>query len=54
MINIFDDSVITCDEIINATKIVPTSLIEKRETVKQKILSFTRLFINCYSIIDRC
>ena len=44
MINIFDDSVITCDEIINATKIVPTSLIDKKGNCETKNFIFYSAF----------
>ena len=35
-----DDSVITCDEIIEETKTVPTSFNEKKQPVKHKISIF--------------
>ena len=53
--NIMDDSVITCDEIIEETKSVPTNLNEKKVTCEtQKFLYFTFIFINYYCIIDSC
>ena len=49
--NIMDDSVITCDEIIDAeTKTVPTNFSKKMQPVKQ----MPCLFINYYYIIDSC
>ena len=46
-----DDSVITCDEIIDAeTKTVPTNFSKKMQPVKQ----MPCLFINYYYIIDSC
>ena len=49
--NTMDDSVITCDEIIDAeTKTVPTNFSKKMQPVKQ----MPCLFINYYYIIDSC
>ena len=38
--SIFDNSVITCDEIIEKTKAVSTNFNEKMQPVKQKIYMF--------------
>ena len=48
--SIIDNSVIMCDEIIKETKSASKNFNEKRWLVKQKILYFTCLFINSYSI----
>ena len=57
--SIIDDSVLTCDEIIEETKTIPINFNEKNITCKtkniyKKYICFTCLFINCYSIIDSC
>ena len=52
--SIIDDSVITCEEIIEETKTVPTSFNEKKQSVKYKISIFYLHFFNYYSIINRC
>ena len=54
--SIFDSSVITCDEIIDAeeTKTVTTNFNAKMQSVKQKALNFTCFFINYCCILDRC
>ena len=52
--SIISDSVITCDQIIDATK---TELLNKNYSNKKyfnKFLYFTRLFIKYRSKIDRC
>ena len=59
-----DDSVITCDEIIDAertksndeeTQTCPTTFNEKNITYKtQNFYIFTNLFINYHYIIDSC
>ena len=50
---IIDNSVITCDEIIETTKIVHTkSVLTKKYFTK--FLYFTYLFINYHCIIDSC
>ena len=58
--SIIDDSVITCDRIIEETKITPTKTVptnfnEKKVNRKAKNLYiFTHLFINYHIIIDCC
>ena len=51
--SIMDDSVITCDEIIEETTF-PTNFNEKKQTVKPKISMFTHIYIKYYSIINIC
>ena len=52
---IIDDSVITCDEIIEETRAVPADFNETNAICKiKKKLYFTCLFINYYSIIVSC
>ena len=43
---IIDDSVVTCGEVIEEEKSIPTNLNEKKQPVKQKISYFTSLLIN--------
>ena len=54
-----DDSTIICDEVIKSydeeIKTIRTNFNEKKVTCKtQFFLYFTCIFINYYSIIDRC
>ena len=51
-----EDSVITCDEIIDTTKAVQTkSTSTKTVSIKKYFNKFlTHLFINYHSIIDSC
>ena len=49
--SIMNDSVITCDEIIEEPKTVPTSFNEKNATCKTKKLYFTCLFINYIALV---
>ena len=54
-IKIHDDSVSTCDKIIEETKTVTTNFNKKMQSVKKKkILYFICLFINYRCIIDSC
>ena len=50
--SIINDSVITCDEVIEET--VPTNSNEKRQPVNTKFLYFIYIFINYCSYIDSC
>ena len=43
--SIMDDSVITCDEIIEETKTVPTNFNEKKQPVKHRIFIFYLHFL---------
>ena len=52
--SIIDDSLITCDEIIDAIKTVSTNFNGKRKPVKQKFYIFYLPFFNYYSIIYSC
>ena len=60
--SIFNDSVITCDEIIDIeaksnneeTKSVPTNFNEKSRLSNKKILYFAYIFMNYYSVINIC
>ena len=52
--SIIDDSVITCDEVTEGTKLFQWILMKKIKFVNKKFLSFTCIFINYYSIIDSC
>ena len=45
---IVDDSVITCDEIIETTKIIPTKFNEKKVTCKSKDFFFLLVFFINY------
>ena len=53
-----DDSVITCDEVIESyneeIKTIPTSFNEKNITCKTNFLHFTYFFINHHYIIGSC
>ena len=49
--SIMNDSVITCDEIIEEPKTVPTNFNEKNATCKTKKLYFTCLFINYIALM---
>ena len=49
-----DDSVITCDEIIEQTKTIPTNFNEKSTLQNTKLLYFTCIFINYHCFIDSC
>ena len=49
-----DDSMITCNKIIEETKAVPTNFNEKSAYKTHIFPYFTCLFINYYSIIDSC
>ena len=51
--SINDNSIITCDEIIEEeTKTVTTNFNETKWNLQKKFLNFTCLFINYYCIID--
>ena len=52
--SITDDSVITCDEIIETTKTVLTKFNKKGNLQNKNVLYFTWLFINYYSINNSC
>ena len=60
--SITDDSVITCEEIVDAVdksygdtkKTVSTNFNEKKVSLKTKKFYFTHLYINYHSIIDSC
>ena len=52
--SIIDDSVISCDEIKEETKTIPTNFDEKKQPVQQKNLYFTFPFIDYDSITDSC
>ena len=53
--SIIDNSVITCDEIIEETKTIPTNFkYKKKSSVKRKASIFYLPFINYHSIIHSC
>ena len=52
--SITNDSVITCDEIIEETKTIQTHFNEKDSICKTKTFYLTCLFINYHCIIDSC
>ena len=53
--SVIDDSVITCDEIIDETKTVSTNFNNKKLTyIKKNFLYFTFVAINYYTIIVNC
>ena len=52
--SIIDDSLIICEEIIDAIKTVSTNFNGKRKPVKQKFYIFYLPFFNYYSIIYSC
>ena len=51
-----DDSVVTCDGVVEEKKTVPTNFNKKKQTNLQntKSLYFTCLFTNYHCIIDSC
>ena len=53
--SITDDSVITCGEIIEEIKTLPTNFNEKKTTCKtQNLYILLAIFTNYHSIIDSC
>ena len=54
LVSIIEDSVITCDEIIERTKTTTKKKKCSNKKFFNNFLYFTRLFINYHSIIDSC